>query len=460
MKQLAKINIPLYIAALVLLFVSGVIVLIALYFHVTIYNYDIFLPSEPPTHPEFTYGSWPALQNTDFYQTVKDEVLKTGGSLIEVNVASKTLWFYDNGALVRTIPVLATGKAGSWWETPTGLYKIQGKERDHYSSFAGVHMPWSLPFQGNFFIHGWPYYPDGAPVNSSYSGGCIRLSDDDAKFLYNTVKIGTPVLVQSGDVGTDRTSYTFRTPAISARSVFAGDLLSNFVFLSQSSTEAVPIASVTKLVTALVAAEYINLDKTIIITKEMIIPTSKPRLWVGEKLRAFDLMYPLLLESSNEAAAALAETVGTDLFVTYMNDKAKALGMDRTKFVDAAGVGEGNISTAEDVFMLLRHLVSSRSFFLRLTSGKLSKDLPHSTLFAGLENFNLFSGRDDFLGGKMGKSSAAGETMASVFEVNDGTGGVRPVGIVVLGSSDVGKDTDAILSYIKQNFKAQWSPAQ
>jgi len=94
-------------------------------------------------------------------------------------------------------------------------------------------MPFSMQFEGNFFIHGWPYYPDGTSVGSSYSGGCIRLSNEDAKDLYNKIKIGTPVLVLEKDFEKDTFSYQYKKPVISANNYLIADLKSNFVFLEK-----------------------------------------------------------------------------------------------------------------------------------------------------------------------------------------------------------------------------------
>ena len=64
-----------------------------------------------------------------------------------------------------------------------------------------------MAFQGNFFIHGWPYEPDGTPVASTYSGGCIRMATDDAKKIYDMSTLGMPVLVYKSDFAPDGFRY-------------------------------------------------------------------------------------------------------------------------------------------------------------------------------------------------------------------------------------------------------------
>src|SRR3989344_7276539 len=116
-------------------------------------------------------------------------------SFIEIDLSQMKVSLYKEGGLLKTLPVLSKGRDGSWWETPTGNYKILSKEQNHFSSIGNVWMPWSMQFYGNFFIHGWPYYEDGTPVSSTYSGGCIRLETTDAERLYPLVSTGTPVIV-------------------------------------------------------------------------------------------------------------------------------------------------------------------------------------------------------------------------------------------------------------------------
>src|SRR5579862_5292212 len=96
-------------------------------------------------------------------------------TFIEANLSTMQLTYYVNGSVAEQFKILAKGRPGSWWETPAGLYKVQEKIPSDFSGFAHVYSPWALDFQGNFLIHGWPYYPGGTPVGSTYSGGCIRL---------------------------------------------------------------------------------------------------------------------------------------------------------------------------------------------------------------------------------------------------------------------------------------------
>ncbi len=417
-------------------------------------KYTVHLPPFSLTHSSFDFGARPALANAEYFTQVRDTFVADKTSFLEADLSSMRLRVYEAGAVVKEVPIKTKGKEGSWWETPAGLYRIESREKSHFSSFGKVYQPWSMAFQGNFFIHGWPYYPDGTPVASSYSGGCIRLADEDAKAVYDLVKVGTPILVYEKDFGKDAFRYAAGTPIVTARNYLAADLSNNFLFAERSSREVVPVASITKLVTALIASEYINLDKTITIAESMLATTSLPRLHIGEKVPAIDLLYPLLLESSNEAAEAFAQTLGPQRFVHLMNKKAAALGMLHSTFTDPAGSGAGNISTAEDLFQLAKYLQNNRSFVLKLTTGELRRTAYGPAYFKDVENFNLFAENPDFLGGKVGKTNAARETMVALFHVRFGSD-IRPIIIVVLGSENIGYDVDNILRYVKANYRAE-----
>jgi len=450
-KKILTSPLPFYLLIIILLAVSAVFFVFLGYFRVVAYNYTIKLPNENGVAGELQLGSWPALSNADFYKNVRDTMIANKTNFVDANLSTMKISVYENGEKLLELPILSKGRPGSWWETPTGLYKVEQKAKSLFSSFGGVYMPWDMQFQGNFFIHGWPYYPDGTPVASTYSGGCIRLGTEDAKKVYDIVKTGTLVLVSEQGFDKDNLSYKINTPEVSAESYLAVDLKNNFVFTEKNSKEVLPIASITKLITSLIATEYINLDYKIDITKEMIIPTSKPRLKVGDQISAMNLLYPLLLESSNEAAEAFSEYLGHDRFNVLMNKKAESLGLENTKFVDSYGGGEGNVSNTEDLFNLAKYLYNNRSFVLKVTSGQLKNSAYGTPIFSDLENFNLFANDPNFVGGKIGKTEAAGETMLTIFNLKFGDT-ERPIAVIVLNSKDLTSDIETILGYVENNF--------
>lgn len=448
MKRLFAYPVPLYVLCIVIVVCAAVVAAGVYYASVHVYNYQLTLPFAGFTPAPLSYGAWSALSSPEFFQSTKQTMRDQKANFIEANLSSMQLTVYKEGEPIKTLPILSKGKPGSWWETPAGIYKIETKEKSHFSTFGHVYQPWSMLFQGNFFIHGWPTYPDGTEVPAGYSGGCIRLKTEDAKEVYELASVGMPILVFTDDFQKDAFEYKQKEPAVSATAYLVVDIKNNVILAQKNSTEIRPIASITKLVTALVAAESINMDKQVRIPESAIVSTSKPRLEGGQNIQAFQLLYPLLEESSNEAAAALAEQLPGNSFVANMNAKSKAIGLEATQFADASGASAGNVATAQDLFRLLKYLYINRSFILHLSAGHITKSIYGAPVWNDLQNFNGFAGDTRFVGGKVGETQAAGQTMASVFEVPI-AGAPRPIAIVVLGSTNNIADTATLVDYVQ-----------
>ena len=129
------------------------------------------------------------------------------------------------------------------------------------------------------------------------------------------------------------------------------------VLYAKNVNAVVPIASLTKLMTALVVLESgLSLDESIAISAEDVddLKHTRSRLKVGTELQRGDLLKLALMASENRAAAALARAYpgGTQAFVAAMNHKAAELGMRRTRFVDGTGLSSENVSTAHDLARL------------------------------------------------------------------------------------------------------------
>lgn len=374
-----------------------------------------------------------------FFKTTKAQFINQKIDFIEGDLSAMIVRVYKGGEVVKEVPILSKGKEGSWWETPAGLYQIEGKEINHFSSFGHVNMPFSMPFQGNFFIHGWPTYPGGAPVAEGYSGGCIRLSTENAEEVFNLAEVGMPVLVVEEDFQVDEFEHKTKGGKVDAKAYVTADLKSNYIFTEKNAGKSLPIASITKLMTALIATEYINIEKEVEITEDMLVYTTIPRLEPGERYSVFSLLHPLLTESSNEAANAIADSIGRERFISLMNKKAKAIGMTDTVFVDPHGISEENISSTKDLFQLAKYLYHNRSFILNISNNNARQSVYGPPAFKDLKNFNIFTEYPEFVGGKVGSTIAAKETIVSIFEV-DTEAGKRPVVIIVLGSDHAAED--------------------
>lgn len=374
---------------------------------------------------------------------------------IAANLSEMKVYLFENGSATATYPILSKGKRGSRWETPTGLYKVETKESDHFSSLGQVHMPQSMQFFGNFFIHGWPYYPDGTPVPEGYSGGCIRLSTDDATRVFEFAERGTPLFVWEDHATTSPAALSdVRIPKVSAKAFLVADVKSGTVYAEKNADTSLPIASLTKLVTALVANETIHYDRILSISKDDRVQTegTPGSLSAGDSFEAEELIYPLLMESNNTVAYTLARYFGTENFMHWMNEKAKAIGMWHTVFEDPSGISENNVSTANDLFILMRYIHDSQSFILNVSREPEKKISSIDGREYGIKNFNVFSKNPLFLGGKTGYTEAAHQTMTTLFEVPVGSA-TTTLAVIVLGSEDRKKDIERLLHWFTQSAR-------
>lgn len=376
------------------------------------------------------------------------------GKAIAADLASMKVGLYENGRLVTEYPIISKGKDGSRWQTPVGRYSVETKERNHFSSIGEVYMPYSMQFYGNFFIHGWPYYPNGKPVRLGYTGGCIRLSTEDAAKVFAFAERGIPLLVYenpSGEVAKHTIADSADIPQVSAKAYLVANIDTGEVFAEQNAAEIRPIASLTKLVAAVVANETITYDRPIWITDRVMNTFGEKLFKKGEVLTATELLYPLLMQSDNGAAVALADSFGSARFIELMNDKAEAIGMTASHFADASGISEANTSNAEDLFRLARYMSRNQKYILditRLPQKSLATTTRHSAYT--LYNFNEFSDRPQFLGGKTGKTTAAAETMLALFSYNDGDAAhfsTSTLAVIVLGSDNRKQDVSTLYSW-------------
>lgn len=387
----------------------------------------------------------------------KKELTENNADFVSVDLEEMEITLYEAGEIEKTYPVLSKGKEGSWWETPTGLYTALSKEVSHFSSIGNVWMPWSIQFYGNFFIHGWPYYPGGDPVAQSYSGGCIRLSDESAEKVFRFMEKGMPVLVY--DTEEKPLLYpkilpedsVIPPPEVSAEAAFIANLDTGEVILNKNADSVMPVASLAKLMTATVASELIYLERGVTITSEMMKDSVQSYPFeAGSHYRAFDLLYPLLTQSSNAAGRAIASIPNESYFIYQMNAKADSLAMDRTEFVDPSGVEGGNVSTLRDISKLSKYILEKRRFIYDISKGK-DYSIFGSNVFSGIKSFNEFSDDPRLVGAKNGESSTAGQTYASVWNFNY-EGGGRNLFIGILNSKDRLRDVENILNWLEDNF--------
>lgn len=206
------------------------------------------------------------------------------------------------------------------------------------------------------------------------------------------------------------------------------------VLLEKKADTAMPIASITKLMTALVVLEAGQpLDEMLKITKEDrdIEIGRASRLVVGASLTRADLMHLALMSSENRAANALGRNYpgGVPGALRAMNAKAKQLGMKSTHFADPTGLSEGNVSSPRDLVKLVT--ATSRNETIREFSTDVDYTVAVGKHLVEYRNTNLLVRKPDWdvVVQKTGFTNAAGQCLVMKTMIED-----RPVVMVLMNS--------------------------
>jgi D-alanyl-D-alanine carboxypeptidase len=232
--------------------------------------------------------------------------------------------------------------------------------------------------------------------------------------------------------------------SINASSYLAVDLSENSVLSEKNPNQAYPIASVTKLMTSVVALENIDKSKEITLTEQMLEPFGRsPVLYKGASVSAGNLLKAMLIQSTNDAAESLSYFVGKEKFLKLMNQKAEELGMKDTYFYDAHGLNPKNHSTASDLVKLISYIYNNHPEILAITRNNDFWLEDSSGAMLKFYNVNNFYYLPSFVGGKTGYIVESKQTLASVFKVRE-----KPVAIVVLHSDNREADVFSIIREI------------
>jgi len=227
------------------------------------------------------------------------------------------------------------------------------------------------------------------------------------------------------------------------------------IMLSKNISEELPIASLSKLMTVLVASDSHDLYELISINEEIVNQEeSFGCLTIGDKLSVNNLIHSALIESSNDAAYALSQILGEDKFVEKMNYYCELIGLNNTYFYNPTGldkIDKINYSTSSDLVKLTRYILREHPEIFKITiknSYKITR--PNGTLhhFISESTNKLLKEYPEITGGKTGWSlSANGCLLIILDDPNSNDYYIN----IVLGSKDrfgeMGKIIDTILEY-------------
>lgn len=213
--------------------------------------------------------------------------------------------------------------------------------------------------------------------------------------------------------------WPFSVGAVGASSYIVMDQDSKRVLEGSNINKESLIASISKIMTCIVALEQGNFDKTVKIDDSILKAYgSGIYIEVGEELTLDDLLYGLMLRSGNDAALAIAKAVAGDVksFVFLMNEQAKKIGMENTSFVNPSGLeendGTANKSTTYDMALLMRYAMQN-NYFIKIVA---TKDIVVKSSYKTYSWHNknkLLSMYEYCTGGKTGFTKKAHRTLVT-----------------------------------------------
>src|SRR3989344_2981476 len=239
-------------------------------------------------------------------------------------------------------------------------------------------------------------------------------------------------------------------PNITAKSALFFNTKNGDILYSKNAKEKLPIASLTKVMTVLIALEHKNLDDKYLVSRQATeMEPDEMILLPGETLTLRELLYGIFLVSANDAAEVLAEgtVISRDEFLKLMNEKAIQLGMKDTKFVNPTGLDEdsgSSYSSAFDLAILTRHIIKNYPEVIEISKTEhiiLPRTDTHQDydMYSGISLLTTYPG---VVGFKTGFTPEAGFTLITLARKD----GQEIIG-VLLGSDNRREEARELLDY-------------
>ena len=268
--------------------------------------------------------------------------------------------------------------------------------------------------------------------------------------------------VQTQEAPRQQTEYEiapFEDISIVAKAAYVWDVNNQRVLYKKNESQQLPLASITKLMTALVAQELLDENETISIDEVAIRQDGDSGLLQGEIFNRLTLSDLVLMSSSNDGAYALASAAGAVLsestpansFVSAMNIRAEEIGLLETYFrnptgLDISATEGGAYGSARDIAFLMEYIVKNEPDILTFTRENEAKVYSQTGESHNAENTNYYiDSISGLIGSKTGYTDLAGGNLVVAFDA----GFNRPVIVSVLGSSQQSRFTD-VLKLVKE----------
>lgn len=361
------------------------------------------------------------------------------GKALLADLEGMTITMYEDGEQVGQYDIQSVGREGTAWQTPVGTFEMSYKQENHFSSIGHVWMPWSMHFFGNYFIHGWPYYPDGTPVARGYSGGCIRMETVDAEQVYKFVDGDTALIVVNPDEETgasDATAYDVdkAAPEISAYAYLVADIETGEVVAAKNQKSAAG-RDFAPVMTAMLSLESLNQYSDVVLD--------------GQPMTVGDVLYALLLNDNDDAAELLYDRRNHAQYLIDMDDRAASIGMSNTVYEDVYGNDEGTNSTLEDTFRLMQYANWYKPFLIKaMGKTEYEKDDVH------FKSNHPLADMQEYVAGYADGDNANMITLVQSNVAQEGEN-KRTFVVIVEGSEDAGRATQDLIDWVGENVRVK-----
>lgn len=229
---------------------------------------------------------------------------------------------------------------------------------------------------------------------------------------------------------------------ISAEALLIKELRGKNLF-SKNAYQERPIASLTKLMSSYLAYLIYQPEDVFVFDKEAILQEGEVgNFVVGEKITRDQALKASLVASSNDAIYLLAKNYSLENFIKLMNEKAKEIGMRKTRFVDPTGISKDNLSTAYDLYLLAEKIYTTVPEIFSFST--LEKVIINGKIL-WTTNLLLPKYKNILVGGKTGFTSDAGECLLMILKFENSPF----VSVVILNSKDRFTDAEKIIKALK-----------
>lgn len=259
---------------------------------------------------------------------------------------------------------------------------------------------------------------------------------------------------QEAEIGEHKIN-PFQEISLEAKSAVVWDVVNQKEIFSKNGDLPLPLASLTKVMTALTADKYVTGNKKILITENYLSPEGDSGLAVGDFWETKDLRDFMLITSSNDGALALAAAASQSInisekeaevmFIKKMNDLAKQIGLLNSKFLNEHGLDKsvdrgGAYGSAKDMALLFEYVIKNNPLILEATRYK-NLHFKSEQKEYDATNTNIFiDSIPGIIASKTGFTDLAGGNLVVAFDAGLG----RPIVVSILGSSREGRFNDAL----------------